>query len=931
MNEKKKYDIGIVGWWFASNYGSALTYYALGNILREKGLDPIMLSISLQNGHPWNPETKKTIEFIRKHFPISDTRPIENNPEYNDLCDMFLLGSDQLWNCHAISMLDYTFFLDFADNSKKKIAYATSFGNATFGGNDEQKKYIRQLLDSFDYISVREASGIEACKNSFGIDVKRDLDPVFLCDISKYDELADSCGELEPDENFVFSYILDVTEEKQKAVQYVAEKLGARVVSVLDMKTVAKQKSRWNTGKLNDDASIEEFMYYIKHCKMLVTDSHHGACFGMLYNKPLITISNASRGLTRFTHLFNLFNMNSRLFADVKDIYTSDRAFEPFDYSEFNAILAKEKKESFMRFFKALDAPRNEKKKMLPKSKRIVDYENEKLGIGTENVSTGVSADTKKRHVDIERCRMLASLLRDYKVRHVVLSSGTRHVELVRLFEANDCFITHPVLDERSAGFYALGLAAKLREPVAVCCTSGTASSNYLTSVSEAFYQKLPVIFITTDRYPHLLNQREDQMVPQENMYGGVSLKSVSIPTKEGHIHTSVARRMMCETILEATHRTPGPVHINLPIEFFNRKRLADEEYDLDKVHYTKIERHMLTPDREGWKTPVSRLEKNARVLLVYGQNGRLNADQQKALENFAKKTNCVVCTDHLSNARCSKSINAYNILKNPDSISPQMAAELKPDIVITVNGATVNNYRAFLWKVGHFNHWDITLSGAAADVYKKLSRIFECTGTQFFKRVNFMMQKTEGSNSYFEAWKKYEKKNDEIPSEYGQKYAVYHTLKKLPSGSMLHLANSNTIRMANCYEIDPSINVYCNRGTNGIDGSASSFMGQVAVSSELAFLMIGDLSFFYDMNSLWNKELKGNIRIMLFNNSGAGLLRDHSAQAITHKHDAFAEGWVKSLGFTYLSSRNKEEFEANIGRFTSTEDTPMFFEIFVD
>lgn len=354
MDDKKHYDVGIIGWWFASNYGSGLTYYALGKILQNKGLSSVMLPVSKLNRTPWEPETKKTIEFIGKYFPIADERPIENNVEYNEMCDTFILGSDQLWTKLAIELLGYTFFLDFADETKKKIAYATSLGKASFEGTPEQKKHIHDLLSTFDYISVREVSGIQACKENFGLDVKRDLDPVFLCETENYDLLADSCGDLEPNEEYIFTYILDTSEEIQKAIEYVADKLGIRIVSVLDIKSGKSKKDSWHVGELKEDASIEEFVYYIKHCKLMITDSHHGACFAMIYNRQLITIANAGRGLTRFTNLFNLFELTDRLVANVNEIYESEHLFTPIDYDKVNAIIERERKASYERFDKVL-------------------------------------------------------------------------------------------------------------------------------------------------------------------------------------------------------------------------------------------------------------------------------------------------------------------------------------------------------------------------------------------------------------------------------------------------------------------------------------------------------------------------------------------------------------------------------------------------
>ena len=156
--------------------------------------------------------------------------------------------------------------------------------------------------------------------------------------------------------------------------------------------------------------------------------------------------------------------------------------------------------------------------------------------------------------------------------------------------------------------------------------------------------------------------------------------------------------------------------------------------------------------------------------------------------------------------------------------------------------------------------------------------------------------------------------------------------MKNMPGNSIFHLAVGNTFLFAQRFPLKEDIEVFCNMGTNGIDGCTSTFMGQAAVTpdEQLCFLLVGDLSFFYDMNSVWNKNLRGNIRIMLNNDSGAGLLKHYKSGAITQAHGAIAGGWVKSLGFTYLSAKTKEEFNENLPRFISRDiNEPMFFEVF--
>lgn len=919
---EKKYDVAVYGLWYGNNYGSMITYYALSKVLESMHLTYAMIKNPLGANVDVNQLCRShPLRFAAEQYEITPLLRLNEMGKLNDSFDTFLLGSDQMWNYYLSQNYKQSYYFDFAADEKNKVAYGTSFGLNRFVGPEDEKKRVYQNLHRFQAISVRDDFSKNICDKNFDISATIVSDPVFLCPVEKYQELSQQAdAAYQPKQPYLFSYVLDPSPEFGETLRKAAQKSGLPVVIILDELVYNQphnmQQMRERLGltdadqniQILDDPNIKEWLFCMEHAQFVLTDSFHGACFSILFQKNFLVLRNQVRGGSRFPFLLGELGLLERMVSSPEEMAQryAEVADTAINYAPVQEKLEQKKRESRQWLEDALHRKRNHP---VAKPKPPVK-------------------PAPPLPVDVQRCKMIAALLRDYGVRHVVLSSGTRHVQLVKFFEANDCFITHDVLDERSAGFFALGLSAKIHKPVAVCCTSGTAASNYLTVASEAFYQHIPLIFITADRYPHLLNQREQQMVPQDHMFEDVCLHSVTLPTMEGAVGEAVARRLICETILEATHRTPGPVHINVPIKTIFKR--PPEAYRLDRVHYDRIIRYPLLPDRTPWKPAVKKMAAS-KILVVYGQYHVLSENEQVALENLAKRFNCVVCTDNLSNAACSKSVNCYNMVKL-EKLTPEYVQALHPDIVITVHGANVSAIQDFVVRSGKVEHWDVAPNGVPADPYKKLRCIFECTPTKFFKRVNAMVGDIQADDSYYQAWKKKEIVEDAVPESYCQKYAVYHTLKRIPQGSLLHLANSNTIRMACSYSLPPKVETFCNRGTNGIDGSASAFMGQVAVTDpkQLCFLMIGDLSFFYDMNSLWNKKLSGNIRIMLLNNSGAGLLRHHNAEAITYQHNAVAEGWVRSLGFTYLSSHNQEEFDQQIQRFVSDEDTPMFFEVFV-
>ena len=924
----KKFDVGIFGLWYGNNYGSMITYYALGNTLDSLGKSYAMIRNplgrevdvnTLRRSHP--------LRFGFEHYNISPFYTLDKMNKHNEMFDAFVLGSDQMWNYGLSRPYKQSYFFDFVDDNKKKISYATSFGKAKYMGPPEEKVVTQKNLKRFDAISVRDDFSKTLCETDFGVSAQTVLDPVFLCPVQKYEDLiTESNFRIEGD--YIFAYILDPSPERGAAINNAAEKTGLKVYVVFN-ESSDKQACKESLGQLHenvcfiDEPTVQEWLSLVKHCKFALTDSFHGACFSIIFRRPFIVIKNNKRGGGRFTFLLKTFGLTDYLVDSSANMIEKFNALgidHQVDYDSAYRRINAEAEKSRQWLSDALNGVRKEEK--IEEKKDILDV------IDSGNMF-GLKMPEKIDDVDLENCKIVASLLKEYNITDIVLSSGTRHVQLVKFFEANDCFRTYNVLDERSAGFFAIGLATKLNRPVACCCTSGTASSNYLTAVSEAYYQHVPVVFITGDRYPYYLDQKEAQMVPQSDMYRGVCRRSVTLPIIGGPLNRYISRRLVCDAIISMTKDVKGPVQIDVPLQ--NIVKVEPSAYKLSTT-FPKIDYVDYRSSEVQWYSLVNKLML-AKVLLIYGQDTPVSDEFTQKLNRFANTFNCVVAREHISNIHCDKTIEMYNTMgfNRISKMTRSQLLEMKPDIVITVNAGTATITRDMMKKYpSGVEHWDIIENGHVEDVFRKLSCVVGCDFNYFLDRINALSEGVSTDDSFYRAWKKYEIANKETPVEYKQSYAVYNTIKQLPKGSLLHIGNSNTIRMANSYTIDPSIKVYCNRGTNGIDGSASTFMGQCEVSDELCFLLIGDLSFFYDMNSLWNKNLKGNIRIMLFNNNGAGLLRHHKSKAITYTHNTQARAWVESVGFKYLSSTNKEEFDSALKEFLSDKsDKAIFFEVF--
>lgn len=922
----KKYDVGIIGLWYGRNYGSMVTYYALHSVITDMGYSVLMINNPLGNA---NFEITKTHPFriANMYYNVSERLRLDSLSKLNDVCDTFVVGSDQLWNYGLSRPYKQMYFLGFADDSKKKIAYGTSFGRA-YNAPEDEKVRSGGNLARFDGISVRDDLSLSTCKNTFALnDTVEVCDPTFLCKIEAYNELASKAGTLET-EPYILAYVLDPNPEIGRQLEKLSIEKNMKVVVLLDEPPV-----RWDANFANlqlsgngrvevkKDVDLFEWLWYYQNSSCVFTDSFHGTIFSIIFKKPFVSLINRKRGAERFVSLLKPIDLEYRL-IDSADKITSDLSkYDSCDYEgpyqKLNAI----KEYSY-----------NWLKDQLTKEKKMIPANAEVKSITPAPAMQPkpVIEEKPKTSVDFERCKMIVTLVKRYGIKHIVMSSGSRNLNLARLFEAEPYFKIYRVTDERSAGFYALGIAARLGEPVVMCCTSGTATSNYLTSITEAYYQHIPLVVITGDRYPRYLGQDEEQTIPQAGMYGKVVKKCVSLPQDPTVLGDWEARRMVCEALLEVKHHGTGPVHINVPIANIEFPKPPASVLKLDKK-YLCIDRFELCDPDSKWQDKVDRLSKVKRILVVYCQNQPLSIEEQKSVEAFVDKFNCVVISDNLANFHCSKSILSYNITH--DYTQKQFRDELAPDIVITVGGRRMLN-NPILGKLRNLGtqwyHWRVAEDGEVADTYRRLKNVFECSQKYFFDYFVEHSGDIHNDGEYYKAWKKAESNIKVMHAEkYNQLYAIERTVTTLPAHSLLHIGIGHTIIMTNRYKLDPTVRVFCNMGTNGIDGSASTFMGHCAVSKELCFLMIGDLSFFYDMNSIWNKPLTGNIRIMMFNNSGAGLLRHYRSPSITQKHETSAKAWVKSVGFNYLSSENQEEFEENLKIFTSDCDQPIFFEVF--
>jgi 2-succinyl-5-enolpyruvyl-6-hydroxy-3-cyclohexene-1-carboxylate synthase len=513
----------------------------------------------------------------------------------------------------------------------------------------------------------------------------------------------------------------------------------------------------------------------------------------------------------------------------------------------------------------------------------------------------------------------LLSLMKQYGIRRVVISPGSRHFPLIHSMDRDDYFQLFSVVDERSAAFFALGLIQQTGEPAAVACTSGTSAINYGSAVVEAFYQGLPLVVLTADRLPELLNQKEEQMFRQHDVYEGFiryqgQLKDVTDPISEWYTN-----RIINEAFLELGEHSRGPVHLNFPIE----------SHHLDKFQVPalpvvrKIDRIRADSSDEAWATLSARLQ-GKRVMIVWGQSNPMDQSLRKALDGFVERHDCTILADRLGN--CHQPHTIQSAFMSFYAMGEEQRASLAPDVVISLNGnysfnGEIKNWLGTLG--GSFENWDVGRR-EVMDPFRRLTNVFDCAPAYFFMRMTGLAKGKAGTG-YHAGWSKLEATITEPVVPFGEIYSVGALIKSLPKDSVLQIANSLPIRMTHLFPTSPEVEYYCNRGVNGIDGCMSTAVGFAAVSEKPVFLVIGDLTFFYDMNALWNRHLAPNMRILLLNNEGGGVMHvplDENmaptlGRHVSAAHTANARGWAESVGFRYIAATSKDTCDAAIATLT--------------
>lgn len=533
-----------------------------------------------------------------------------------------------------------------------------------------------------------------------------------------------------------------------------------------------------------------------------------------------------------------------------------------------------------------------------------------------------------KYYTDERNVQIVISLLKANGIRKIVASPGTTNITFVGSVQQDPWFEIYSSVDERSAAYIACGLSAESGEPVVLTCTGATASRNYYSGLTEAYYRKLPIVTLTSHQGNYRIGHLIAQNIDRRKLPNDIVKLSVEAPIIKDANDEKMCTIEVNKALLELKHHGGGPVHINLFTNY--SKNFSVKELPPVRVirRYTVFDTLPVFP--------------KGKVAVFVGSHIKFTDKETKALDRFCATHDAVVICDHTSGYKGKYQVQAALPFAQQQYDSPNK----KYDLIIHV-GEVSGNYSCY--GVNGSKVWRVNEDGELRDLWGTLTDVFEMPESYFFE--HYSEEGKEFHAHYDECIAEIAQLHTELPElPFGNIWMAQQMSKMLPKGSELHLGILNTLRSWNFFDIPKSVDGNSNVGGFGIDGDISSLIGASLCNPNRIYIGIfGDLAFFYDMNVVGNRHVGNNVRIMLINNGRGTEFRNyaHPCHAFGENADPYmaAAGhygnkshdlirhYAEDLGYEYITACGKEDFMEAAKRFLTPEitDKPMLFEVFPD
>lgn len=526
---------------------------------------------------------------------------------------------------------------------------------------------------------------------------------------------------------------------------------------------------------------------------------------------------------------------------------------------------------------------------------------------------------------DEKNIQIVISLLKANGIKKIVASPGATNFSFVGSLQHDPWFEIYSSVDERSAAYIACGLAAESSEPVVLTCTGSTASRNYLPGLTEAYYRKLPVLAITSHQGKDRLGQLIFQNIDRSNPPHDAVKLSVELPVIKDERDEAFVTMEANKAILELRRNGGGPVHINMFTTY-------SRDFSVRELPPVRVMKRV-----QAWDAMPEMPKGN--ICVYVGSHVQFTAAQTEAVDRFCATHDAVVICDHTSGY-----YGKYHLLPTLAQLQRVETLFETFDLMIHIGEVSA---ATFAGTVPVKEIWRVSEDGELRDPFKKLTTVFQMSELSFFKHYSSeKSNKHDSIDKYRELFAEIYNHIPELP--FSNIWTASELSKRLPKGSLFHISASNSRRCWNMFHLPEEVQCTSNVGCCGIDGCTSSMIGSsLASPNRLCYLVTGDLAFFYDLNSLGNRHIGNNIRIILINNAiGAefklsqhfcykfGETADSYMAAAGHfgaKSPVLVKHYAEDLGFQYLSANNKEEFLIALETFTTPEttDKPMILEVF--
>ena len=544
--------------------------------------------------------------------------------------------------------------------------------------------------------------------------------------------------------------------------------------------------------------------------------------------------------------------------------------------------------------------------------------------------------EKKHYYTDEKNAQILIALLKAHGIRKVIASPGTSNLSVVGSVQFDDWFEVVSAVDERHAAYMACGMAEESGEPVVLCCTGSTASRNYMPGLTEAYYRKLPILAITaahpSSHIGNLWVQCIDRSVVSRDVVKYSTHLSIVKDEQDGR---DCALRVN-KAILELKRHGGGPVHIDLETTVgvdFTTERLPE---------ILRVERHF------SWSNNWPSIPGASRVAVLIGSHANFTEELTSSIDRFVDTHNAVVFNVAPRTYRGKNRIAPSLVCSQVGARQNPALTSLRPDLLIYI-GEGFNDYTFNIWISGVAEVWRVSEDGEVRDRYGRLTHVFEMKESVFFDRYAH----GQGSSEFYDEWCAVDKKVrcivENVNMPFSNPVVARTVLADFPNDAVLHLGVSSTYQHWNMFLSTGVYPVYANVGCCGIDGCVSAMIGgALAVPEKIHVGVFGDLTFFYDLNSIGNRHIKKNVRIILINN-GLGALFHHPGHALDflgddrkvflggeghfgNKSPDFVRHIAEDLGFQYRAIRKADELNSAVPLLFSKEaDKPVLLECFTE